>query len=169
MLRTSGLTLTPMQVDDAAAVAEALADPELHEYIGGEPASADQLRQRFTVLVEGQSPDGSEGWLNWVVRDGDTPEVIGTMQATISEAPEGSHAEVAWVVAKPWQGRGVAKRAAGVVASWLWTQDVTELVAHVHPDHGASAAVAKSLGMTPTEEIVDGEVRWSRGPDSMPS
>ena len=37
---------------------------------------------------------------------------------------------------------------------------VGPVYAHVHPDHRASAAVAAAVGLTPTDEIVDGEVRW---------
>ena len=161
-LSTSTTLITPLAVDDADAVAAALDDPRLHAFIGGEPASADQLRERFVCLIAGQSPDGSEGWLNWVIRDRDTSEVIGTLQATITTAPEGRCAEVAWVVATRWQGRGLAKETAGEMVAWLRTQDITEIAAHVHPDHEASAAVARSLGMAPTDERVDGEVRWSR-------
>ncbi|RII89234.1 GNAT family N-acetyltransferase, partial [Clavibacter michiganensis] len=32
--------------------------------------------------------------------------------------------------------------------------------AHIHPDHAASEAVARRLGLAPTDERVDGEVRW---------
>jgi RimJ/RimL family protein N-acetyltransferase len=37
---------------------------------------------------------------------------------------------------------------------------VTRFVANIHPDHGASAAVARHLGLAPTDEFDDGEVRW---------
>lgn len=34
------------------------------------------------------------------------------------------------------------------------------IVAHVHPSHAASAAVARHAGLVPTEEIEDGERVW---------
>jgi RimJ/RimL family protein N-acetyltransferase len=37
---------------------------------------------------------------------------------------------------------------------------VRTVVAHVHPDHRASAAVAAAAGLTPTGTFHDGEVRW---------
>lgn len=36
------------------------------------------------------------------------------------------------------------------------------VVAHVHPEHGASAAVAAAAGLAPTEVWQDGERRWLR-------
>lgn len=37
---------------------------------------------------------------------------------------------------------------------------MTAVVAHVHPDHLASAAVAAAAGLTATDEWHDGEMRW---------
>ena len=37
---------------------------------------------------------------------------------------------------------------------------VEVVVAHVHPQHHASIAVARAIGLAPTGTIVDGEVRW---------
>lgn len=85
---------------------------------------------------------------------------MGTVQATVTAA--GSVAEIAWVVGTPWQGRGLASEAAQGLVSWLGEQAVSTVVAHIHPDHRASAAVATAAGLTPTDEWQDGEVRWRR-------
>ena len=159
-ITAASLILFPLKIEDAADLAQALDDPELHRFIGGQPASVEELRARFTSQVVGHSPDGSEGWLNWVVRDATSLEAIGTVQTTLTRQPEDLVAEVSWVVATPWQGKGRAKAAAGALVTWLWEQDVQVVVAHVHPDHAASAGVARSLGLTPTDVVVDGEVRW---------
>ena len=154
------VSLRPLRVDDAPEVAEALNDRDLHRFIGGEPASVDELRARFTSQVVGHSPDWSEGWLNWVLRDKTSGSVVGTAQATVSRQPEGLVADIAWVVGTEWQGQGRAKDAATNLASWLWNQDVRTVAAHIHPEHAASAGVARSIGMRPTDAMVDGEVRW---------
>jgi RimJ/RimL family protein N-acetyltransferase len=152
--------MQPLAVDDADEVAPALDDPALHEFIGGSPATADELRRRFRFLAVGHSPDGTEGWLNWVVRDRESTAVVGTAQATLRGSDEALSADIAWVVATPWQGRGFAKEAARAVTEWLFAQGVRVVAAYVHPEHAASAGVARSVGMVPTDTVVDGEVRW---------
>ena len=45
---------------------------------------------------------------------------------------------------------------------WLDDAGVRSIVAHVHPDHAASAAVARNAGLEPTETYVEGERAWRR-------
>ncbi len=82
---------------------------------------------------------------------------MGTVQATVTEDHS---AEIAWVVGTPWQGRGLASEAAGGLVAWLGRRSVRTVVAHIHPGHLASAAVAAAAGLTATEEEQDGETRW---------
>jgi RimJ/RimL family protein N-acetyltransferase len=37
---------------------------------------------------------------------------------------------------------------------------VRSIVAHIHPEHTASAQVATAIGMRPTSRWHEGEVRW---------
>ncbi len=92
-------------------------------------------------------------------------QALGYVQAT-GEVVEGVlTAHLAWVVAVPHQGTGAATAGAWGMITWLCERGVQRLVADIHPEHGASQAVAGALGMTATEEIVDGEVRWARTVD----
>ena len=69
------------------------------------------------------------------------------------------------MIGAAFQGHGYAKEAAAAIASWLTDQGVTRFRATIHPGHAASGSVADSLGMRPTDELVDGEVVWrSTGP-----
>ena len=156
MLRTARLDLEPLRVEHAAEAAVAFSDARLHTFVGGEPATEDELRDRYARQVIGHSPDGSETWLNWMLRRRDTGELVGTVQATVT----GSTADLAWVVAVPHQGRGLAREAALAVRAELAGAAVRTFTAHIHPDHGASAGVARALGLEPTDVVVDGEVRW---------
>jgi RimJ/RimL family protein N-acetyltransferase len=155
-LRTDRLDLEPLRVDHAPEAARAFADPALNEFTGGTPASEDELRDRYARQVAGPA-DGGAVWHNWMLRSRDGGELIGTVQATVT----GTVAELAWVVAVPHQGAGYAREAATAVRNWLHEQGVSRLVAHVHPEHAASAAVARALGLAPTETVVDGEIRWA--------
>ena len=86
--------------------------------------------------------------------------LAGTVQATITLCDREHVAEIAWVVGTPWQGRGIATEAARGLIAWLGQQPVQTIIAHIHPDHRASAAVATAAGLIPTSQWHEGEVRW---------
>jgi RimJ/RimL family protein N-acetyltransferase len=159
-LESDRIVLEPLRAEHADELAPILDDPALHEFIGGRPASAEELRARFSRQAKGRSPDDSERWLNWVVRLRDTSAAVGTTQATVRGDTSGASADLAWVIAAGHQRQGLAKEAAGLVASWLRGQGVDRLGARIHPDHAASMAVARSIGLAPTSTIVDGEIQW---------
>lgn len=159
-LKSMQVELEPLRPDHAAELAPLLADPALYRYIGGEPPSLPELRSRFERQSTGISPDGREAWLNWVIRTPDTHAAAGTVQATVSADGAAAVAELAWVVATVHQGRGLAKAAARVVVNWLREHGVRELCAHVNPHNRASAAVAASIGLSPTEAMHEGERTW---------
>ena len=159
-LTTRRLVLEPLRPDHARELAPVLDDVALHAFIGAAPASETELRARFTRQAAGQSPDGTQGWLNWVARDRATNAPVGRVQATISDGDDGRSAELAWVVATSRQGEGLATEAAGAAMDWLRDRGVTSFVAHIHPEHHASAGVARHLGLAATDVWHEGEVRW---------
>lgn len=85
---------------------------------------------------------------------------MGTVQATVTREHRCQIAELAWVIGVAHQRQGFASEAAGLVAAWLRSLDVRLLRAHIHPDHDASGAVARAIGLTPTDVVKDGERRW---------
>jgi enoyl-CoA hydratase/carnithine racemase/RimJ/RimL family protein N-acetyltransferase len=159
-LESSRLVLEPLRVEHADALAAVLGDDALHEFIGGRPASREELHERFRRQAKGRSPDGRDRWLNWVVRLRATGAAIGTAQATVRPGNSGDTADLAWVIGVEYQSRGLAKEAAGLVAAWLRGRGIERLGARIHPRHEASMAVARSIGLAPTTAIVDGEVQW---------
>lgn len=156
---TGRLDLLPLRAEHAGEMAGVLSDPALHAFIGGAPAAPDALRSRYERLVAG-SPDPTVSWCNWVIRLREQACLVGTVQATITPCGSGRLAEIAWVVGTPWQGRGFATEAARGLVGWLRQQAVETVIAHVHPDHRASAAVAAAAGLTATGHRHEGEVRW---------
>ncbi|WP_326623422.1 GNAT family N-acetyltransferase [Streptomyces decoyicus] len=159
VIRTGRLTLLPLLVEHAEELAVALSDPDLHTFIGGAPATPEALRTRHERLVAG-STDPAVTWCNWVIQLRDQDCLVGTVQATVTAEGNGKAAEVAWVVGTQWQRRGIATEAARGLVAWLLRQQVRTLVAHIHPDHAASAAVAAAAGLTPTSQEQEGEIRW---------
>jgi RimJ/RimL family protein N-acetyltransferase len=162
VIATERLDLLPLQVEHAEEMARVLSDPGLHAFTGGEPETEKALRSRYERLTAG-APDPDTTWLNWVIRMREEDRLTGSVQATITTSDEHpAVAEVAWVVGSAWQGRGIATEAACGLVDWLRAESAGSVIAHVHPDHRASAAVAAAAGLTPTDVWQDGEVRWLR-------
>jgi RimJ/RimL family protein N-acetyltransferase len=148
--------LVPLTVDDAREMAVVLADPAIYAVIGGQPPTESELRARYERQVVGRSADGTEEWLNWVVRvDG---AAAGYVQATVRE---GSRAEVAWVIGTGWQGRGIATEAARQMLALLRERGLDSIEASIEPGHTPSERVAERIGLLATGELdADGEQRW---------
>lgn len=154
-LRANRFDLEALSVDHAPEMAGVLADPSLYQFTGGAPPTRSELERRYAAQTAGP-PDGRQRWLNWVVRDRGTGALVGFVQATV----DGDAAEVAWVTGAAFQGRGAATEAVSAMVRWLSVQGVVTVLAHVHPDHAASRAVAARAGMVETDVVVDGETRW---------
>jgi RimJ/RimL family protein N-acetyltransferase len=158
-ITTDRLSLEPLRAEDAAEMAVVLDDERLHEFTGGRPASADELRAHYERLVAGPARAG-EVWLNWIVRRRADAQPVGTVQATLTERDGRRRASVAWVIGTEWQRQGFASEAARALVEWLRDEGAHEIVAHIHPDHRASAGVAAHAGLEPTDEQIDGEQVW---------
>jgi len=165
--RTSRLDVEPMAAGSAQELFGVLDDPSLHEFVGGAPLDRASLADRCARLATRRSPDGTQVWANWVLRERAGGEAVGTLQATLpAGGPDAGFAEVAWVVRRRWQGRGLAKESAAALVESLLADGWT-VAAHIHPRHLASQAVARCAGLSPTAVTQDGETRWStvlRGP-----
>jgi RimJ/RimL family protein N-acetyltransferase len=128
-LRTPRLDLTPLEPADAPALSAVLADPELYRHLPhGPPADATFLEQRFRRLAVRRSPDGSQQWLNWVVRARGRRDAVGLVEVSV----EGTQAHLAYFVARTRWRRGIAREACAAVLEHLRedlgvTQAITEM------------------------------------------
>lgn len=129
-------------------MAGVLSDPDLYAFTGGEPVSADALGDRYRRQLAGPEDPGVF-WLNWVISSPADRCLVGYLHASIVN--DGRLAEVAWVVGTDWQGQGFAKEAAGALVGWLRDRGVVTVIAHVHPEHAASASVAAAAGLIRTD------------------
>ena len=155
-LSTERLVLSALKVAYATEMVEVLSASELYEFTGGTAPTESELRQRYRDQLAGPS-DPIEQWHNWIVRLGSDGPAMGYVQATV----RGGHAEIAWVIGRPWQGRGYATEATRAMFAWLTSiGDVQEVTANIHPDHTGSRRVASSAGLEPSSKTVDGEQVW---------
>ncbi|MEO3974542.1 GNAT family N-acetyltransferase [Streptomyces sp. CAU 1734] len=157
-ITTGRLDPVPLRAADAGEMFPVLSDPAPRTFTGGTPDPLPEPRARYLRMTAG-SPDPAVTWLNWVIRLRAESRAAGTVQATIGPSGDGPAAEIAWVVGTPWQRRGIATEAARALVDWLGRHSVAAVVAHVHPGHRASAAVAAAAGLRPTGEWHDGELR----------
>lgn len=157
---TERLSLEPLRVEHASEMVGVLGAPELYDFTGGQAPDVRELRRRYARQVKGHSPDGSEVWRNWVVRRRADGVAVGSIQATVTGSGERWAAELAWTIGVDHQRRGYAREAAAAAITALRAAGVTRFVAHVHPEHAASIAVARALGLQATDGVHDGEVVW---------
>jgi RimJ/RimL family protein N-acetyltransferase len=149
------IRLDPLRVADAAEMVDVLAAPELYGFIGGRPPTLGELTEQYRRQVVARSVDGREEWLNWIVRVDEV--AVGYVQATVHE---GFRAVVAWVIGRPFQGRGYATDAAREMLVRLRVRGVRRIEAYIVPGHAASERVAARLGLHATGELSEGEQMW---------
>jgi ribosomal-protein-alanine N-acetyltransferase len=113
-----GLTLEPQTTAHTEPMFAVLSDPAIYEYENQPPRSLEWLRERFARLESRRSADGSERWLNWVIRL-PTSELIGYVQATVHAD---GRAAIAYELGSAYWGRGLARRAVEAM--------ITELAEH---------------------------------------
>ena len=116
----NGLTLEPQTVAHAERMFVVLSDPAIYEYENEPPPSLEWLCTRFAKLESRQSADGSEQWLNWVIRI-PTSDLVGYVQATVFS---NGRAAIAYELSSAYWGRGFGRRA---VQSMM-----TELIERYH-------------------------------------
>ncbi|MBC7954847.1 MAG: GNAT family N-acetyltransferase [Cytophagales bacterium] len=106
----SVVTLEPRTRAHAEELFPVLSEARLYDFLDERPPhSVDALRERLARSESRKSPDGSEHWLNWVVRDA-TGQAAGYVQATVMATLE---TNVAYFIGSAHWGRGVAYAAVG--------------------------------------------------------
>ncbi|MEO8186806.1 MAG: GNAT family N-acetyltransferase [Burkholderiaceae bacterium] len=140
---TPTLTLEPLLANHAEAMFEVLSDQAIYQYLDySPPASAEHLRTVYARLEERRSPDGSEAWLNWVIRPRDQP-LAGYVQATVGS----DRAYVAYVLGSRYWGRGYAQRAMQAMLEHLdSTYHVDRYLATVEVENQRSIRLLERLG-----------------------
>ena len=147
-------TLEPRTAAHAEAMFAVLADPALYEFVEETPPlSVEALRDRFARSESRQSPDGTEHWLNWVVR-GASREVAGYVQATVEANLD---TNVAYMFGKAHWGRGLATQAVARMLDVVAAEfGVTRFFIVAERANPRSIHVAERLGFAaaPAEVVV---------------
>jgi RimJ/RimL family protein N-acetyltransferase len=138
-----------------------LRDPAIYEFENSPPSSLAALQERYAKLEARVSPDGTQQWLNWVVRLGGG-QLAGYMQATV--LPEG-RAYVAYELASRFWRQGIAGTALSAVLGELAsTYEVRQAYAILKAANYRSAGLLKGLGFTP---LPAEHSAWAPEPDEL--
>jgi [ribosomal protein S5]-alanine N-acetyltransferase len=143
-IESTSLRLEPLLAAHAEEMFRAMSAAAIYDYMPARPpASPSALRKRYAHLEKGCSADGSERWLNWVVRL-KSRECVGFVQTTIYPALS---ADFAFAFAPTHWGRGIAYEACGAALSCLRHDfDVRILFATVDPRNVRSIRLLERLG-----------------------
>lgn len=142
------LQLEPLQAEHADAMFEVLSDPAIYEFENAPPASREWLRGRYQRLALGGPADGSERWLNWVIRLPDGA-LAGYVQATVF--PSGL-ALVAYELNSRYWRRGLGSLALNLMLGLLRAeQGVHTAVAQLKAANHRSLGLLRKQGFVPAD------------------
>lgn len=143
-LTTTRLTLRPFTDQDVDPLHQILSVPGVLRYF---PKTAPPSRDQVQRLVDGQLQHWAEhglGW--WAVEPRRGRELIGW--CGLQFLPETEETEVAYLLAKPHWGRGLATEGARASLHFGFeTLRLETIIALVHPDNIASQRVIQKLKM----------------------
>lgn len=150
------LILEPQMASHATEMFAVLSDPAIYTYENSPPSSREWLRTRFEKLESRRSPDGSQLWLNWVVRLR-SGQLIGYVQATVLQ---NGKAAIAYEFSSAYWGLGLAQEAAGALIRELVEHyEVSYLTAVARSANVRSMRLLERLGFSPAPPDVSAESR----------
>jgi RimJ/RimL family protein N-acetyltransferase len=154
------VTLEPLKAEHAGELFPLLADEELWSFTDSRPPESEAaLRERYRRLESRRSPDRTQEWLNWAVRTNDG--IAGFVQATL--AVGGDEVEVAYVIARRFQHRGIGRRAVdALIADVTSTRTVTRVVATIDARNLRSIELVRALDFACTDASDPTRLRYER-------
>lgn len=158
-LAGEGVVLVPQVAAHASELFAVLSDPRLYTYLDDQPPSDEaSLRARLSGLEARRSPDGSERWLNWVVRAGEP--LVGYVQATVF--PDLT-ASIGYVISADHWRRGYGRAAvSAMLAELAEFYAVTHATATIDRHNESSQGLLLSLGFIWKVDIMPDEQRYER-------
>lgn len=147
-LVTPLVRLEPQVQAHAAEMFELLCDPAIYEFEREPPPSLERLAAGYQRLESRQSPDGSERWLNWIVRL-HSGEATGYVQATVLPA---GRCVVGYEFGSRFWRRGIASAALqAMFAELAEAYQVHTLVAELKAANYRSLGLLRKLGFVPPD------------------
>jgi [ribosomal protein S5]-alanine N-acetyltransferase len=137
--------LEPQTAAHAREMFAVLSDPAIYEFENAPPESEAYLSERFARLEARKSRDGSEHWLNWVIRL-PSGELAGYVQATVTANQD---AHIAYELSSRFWRRGIGSAAVGTMFDELRrAYAVKHFYATLKARNFRSEALLKHLGFS---------------------
>lgn len=141
-MMTERLALRALDAGDGSLLAELYSDPEVARHIGGDGldrVAAERQAQKFASVWD------QRGYGQSIVCDRFTGTVMG--RVGLHPWEEWGEVELGWVLARCYQGRGLAHEAARAWLEWGRREGVAQaLTAVIQPGNAASIRLAERLG-----------------------
>jgi ribosomal-protein-alanine N-acetyltransferase len=148
VLETERLRLRIFEPSDLDPLFELYRDPEIRRYFPDGTRTREQTREELEWFSRGQA---LALWATVLRSDGTFVGRCGLIPWTIDDREE---VEVAYMIGKPWQGRGLATEAArALVTHGFETLGLSRIIALVDPAHAESIAVAQRAGLRHERDI----------------
>lgn len=147
-------TLEPLVVAHAGEMFGVLSDPAIYEFENEPPPSETWLAERYARLQSRASSDGSQVWLNWVLRL-PSGELAGYVQASVLRS---GAALVAYELASRHWRRGIGSCAVSAMLEELRANyGVGLFVAVLKGVNYRSLGLLRSLGFKPAspQQVVE--------------
>jgi RimJ/RimL family protein N-acetyltransferase len=154
-LKTERLDCGTLALEHAASLFVELQNPGLYTFIPQDPpADLESLAQRFKRLSEQPySPDRSQWWLNWAMRDRESGGYVGMLEATVIPARQAAY--IAYFVFEPHQRRGYGREGVAALLDHLFDRyGVNTVIAEIDTRNLASIALVRSLGFAQVRHTV---------------
>lgn len=131
------------------------------------PDTLADLESRYRFIIRGPGSTSPEQWFNWVLREQESRQAVGMLQATVVTIKK--TAFIAYVLFPEQWGKGYARQGVELMMSCLIRQSsVQKFIAEIDSRNQRSLRLVKRLGFehTGTEPTDEGEdhiytKRWS--------
>lgn len=152
---TNRIILEPLLPEDAQDMFSGLSDNRAYQFIPDEPPiSLEALRDRYVFLSEGGNSDGTEIWLNWIIRQAVDQKAVGYTQATLTA----EEAIVAYHIFPAYWRQGIATDAMQFTLTTIFhNPDIKIARAFVDTRNHASIALLHKLGFKQVRTIHDAD------------
>ena len=146
------LQMKRVQMQLASITWPILNDPKLYIYLPEDPPSLAELEKRFSFWEPGISPDQSEYWLNWVLKDLESQLIVGTIQAGVHR--ESKVATIAYMLGSNFQRKGYAFEAIAALIQFLKNEyQVNQIKAWIDTRNVPSIRLIEKLKFSRVELI----------------